>query len=88
MQRPTIKEKDCVIRVARKSGGVMMAKAEAFVDGWLAKLTSRKLMVWVTATVLTFSGHVTSDDWVIISAIYIGGQTIIDGIARLKGYND
>ena len=33
-----------------------MAKAEAFVDGWLAKLTSRKLMVWVTATVLTFSG--------------------------------
>jgi len=66
----------------------MVAKAEAFVDSWLAKLTSRKLMVWITATALTFSGHVTSDDWVIISAIYIGGQTIIDGIARLKGYND
>ena len=66
----------------------MMAKAQAFIDGWLAKLTSRKLMVWVTATALTFTGHVTSDDWVIISAIYIGGQTIIDGIARLKGYND
>tara|TARA_R110000824_G_scaffold279425_2_gene467614 strand:- start:412 stop:612 length:201 start_codon:yes stop_codon:yes gene_type:complete len=66
----------------------MMAKAQAFVDTWLAKLTSRKLMVWLTATVLTFTEHVTSEDWVIISAIYIGGQTVIDGIARLKGYND
>ena len=65
----------------------MMAKAQAFVDTWLAKLTSRKLMVWLTATVLTFTEHVTSEDWVIISAIYIGGQTIIDGIARLRGHN-
>jgi hypothetical protein len=66
----------------------MMAKAHAFVDTWLAKLTSRKLMVWLTATGLTFTGHVTSEDWVLISAIYIGGQTVIDGLARLKGYND
>tara|TARA_R110002074_G_scaffold152893_7_gene307395 strand:- start:1630 stop:1830 length:201 start_codon:yes stop_codon:yes gene_type:complete len=66
----------------------MMAKAQAFADTWLAKLTSRKLMVWLTATGLTFTGHVTSEDWVLISAIYIGGQTIIDGLARLKGYND
>ena len=66
----------------------MMAKAQAFVDTWLAKLTSRKLMGWLTATGLTFTGHVTSEDWVVISAIYIGGQTVIDGIARLRGYND
>jgi len=66
----------------------MMAQTKAFVDTWLEKLTSRKLMVWLTATGLTFAGHVTSDDWVVISAIYIGGQTIIDGIARLRGYND
>ena len=66
----------------------MMAKAQAFVDSWLEKLTSRKLMVWLTATALTFTEHVTSEEWVIISAIYIGGQTVIDGIARLKGYND
>ena len=65
-----------------------MVKAQAFVDTWIAKLTSRKLMVWLTATGLTFTGHVTSEDWVLISAIYIGGQTIIDGVARLKGYND
>tara|TARA_R110002020_G_scaffold34414_1_gene104687 strand:+ start:717 stop:917 length:201 start_codon:yes stop_codon:yes gene_type:complete len=66
----------------------MMAQTKAFVDTWLEKLTSRKLMVWATATGLTLAGHVTSEDWVIISAIYIGGQTIIDGIARLRGYND
>jgi hypothetical protein len=66
----------------------MMAQTKAFVDTWLSKLTSRKLMVWLTATGLTLAGHVTSEDWVIISAIYIGGQTIIDGIARLKGHND
>ena len=65
-----------------------MIQTKAFVDTWLEKLTSRKLMVWATATVLTFTGHVTSEDWVIISAIYIGGQTIIDGIARLRGFND
>ena len=66
----------------------MMAQTKAFVDTWLEKLTSRKLMVLATATGLTLAGHVTSEDWVIISAIYIGGQTIIDGIARLRGYND
>ena len=66
----------------------MMAQTKAFVDTWLEKLTSRKLMVWTTATALTLAGHVTSEDWVIISAIYIGGQTIIDGIARMRGYND
>ena len=66
----------------------MMAQTKAFVDTWLEKLTSRKLMVWATATGLTLAGHVTSEDWVIISAIYIGGQTIIDGITRLRGDND
>ena len=65
----------------------MMAKAQAFMDSWLSKLTSRKLMVWLTATGLTLAGHLTSEDWVIISAIYIGGQTVIDGIAKLRGYN-
>ena len=66
----------------------MMAKAQAFMDTWLSKLTSRKLMVWLTATGLALTDHLTSEDWVIISAIYIGGQTVIDGIARLRGYND
>ena len=66
----------------------MMSAITHGLDRLLVKLVSRKLMVWLTATGLTLAGHVTSEDWVIISAIYIGGQTVIDGIARLRGYND
>jgi hypothetical protein len=33
---------------------------------------------------MVFAG-LESSDWVIISGIYIGGQTVIDGIAKLKG---
>ena len=62
-----------------------MAQAKAFVDTWLSKLTSRKLMVWTTATALALTGHVTSEDWVLISAIYIGGQSVIDAVAKMKG---
>ena len=64
-----------------------MAKANAFVDRWLEKLASRKLLVWGTATYLTFSGQMESGDFVIISAIYIGTQAVIDGIAKLRGHN-
>lgn len=64
-----------------------MVKANAFIDTWLGKLTSRKLMVWGTATFLAYTGTLTSEDWVIISAIYLGGQTIIDSIAKLRGHN-
>ena len=66
----------------------MTEMARGALDKVLEKVVSRKLLVWATATGLTFAGHVTSEDWVVISAIYIGGQTIIDGIARLRGYND
>jgi len=66
----------------------MMIKAQAFIDTWLGKLTSRKLMVWGVATYLAVIGTLSSEDWVIISAIYIGGQTVLDGIAKLRGYNE
>jgi hypothetical protein len=45
-------------------------------------------MVWGVATYLAMIGSLSSEDWVIISAIYIGGQTILDGIAKLKGYDN
>ncbi len=55
------------------------------VDTWLGKITSRKLMVWVTATVLMSMAMIESADWVMISALYIGGQSVIDAIAKMKG---
>ena len=43
-----------------------MAQTKAFLDTWLSKLTSRKLMVWITATGLALTGNVSSEDWVVI----------------------
>tara|TARA_R100001594_G_scaffold130161_2_gene169134 strand:- start:258 stop:449 length:192 start_codon:yes stop_codon:yes gene_type:complete len=54
-------------------------------DRLVEKAISRKFMVWLTAIGLLAFSDLTSGDWVMISAIYIGGQAIIDGIARMKG---
>ena len=55
------------------------------IDKGLEKLVSRKLLVWATATALAAYGFLTSGDWVMISALYIGGQSVIDAIAKVKG---
>ena len=60
-------------------------KQAAIVDTWLAKVTSRKLMVWVTATTLMGFGMIESADWIMISALYLGGQSVIDAVAKMKG---
>lgn len=63
----------------------MVAAAKAKIDTLVEKMISRKFMVWLTATGLMVFSNLESSDWVIISGIYIGGQTVIDGIAKLKG---
>ena len=55
------------------------------VDCLVEKAISRKFLAWVTATGLTYIGHLESGDWVIITAIFIGMQGTIDAIAKLKG---
>ena len=54
-------------------------------DKTLEKVISRKLLVWATATGLAAGGFLASGDWVMISALYIGGQSVIDAIVKLKG---
>ena len=63
----------------------MMTYVQGKLDRLVEKAISRKFMVWLTATGLLAFSDLTSGDWVMISAIYIGGQAIIDGIARMKG---
>jgi hypothetical protein len=53
-------------------------------DKLLDKVISRKLLVWITATALMAFSDLSSYDWVIISAIYIGGQSVVDIVAKLK----
>ena len=57
---------------------------KAFIDWGLNKLVSRKLLVWTTATVLAGIGFLSSSDWVLISGLYIGTQSVIDSIVKLR----
>ncbi len=63
----------------------MIENAKGKLDKLVEKVISRKFLVWLTATGLMAMSSLNSSDWVIISAIYIGGQTVIDGVAKLKG---
>ena len=54
-------------------------------DKALEKVVSRKLLVWGTAPGLAAGGFLTSTDWVTISALYLGGQAVIDAVVKLKG---
>tara|TARA_B100000902_G_scaffold372140_1_gene398867 strand:- start:122 stop:316 length:195 start_codon:yes stop_codon:yes gene_type:complete len=62
-----------------------MGYVQGKLDRLVEKMISRKFLVWLTATGLLVFSNLASSDWVVISAIYIGGQTVIDGIAKLKG---
>ena len=57
---------------------------KAKIDTVLKKYVSRKLMVFVVASIGLFSQTLTSSDWVIIAGVYIGTQGAIDAIAKLK----
>ena len=64
----------------------MAKKFRHALEKTLDKVISRKLLVWLAATaIFAFTGNMTSSDWVIISAIYIGGQTVVDAIVAMKG---
>jgi hypothetical protein len=62
----------------------MMAIFKHGLDKFLDKVVSRKLLVWITATGLLAFSDLQSSDWVLISAIYIGGQSVVDIVAKLK----
>ena len=58
---------------------------KAIVDLYLSKFLSRKLLVFVISAIALFTGKITGDSWIIVSTAYIGGETIIDAVTRLKG---
>jgi len=65
-----------------------MAKIKGALDKMLAHLASRKLTAWITSTVLLATGDLQSEQWVTITAIYIGTQGVIDGVAKLRGHTN
>lgn len=62
----------------------MTQMAKGALDRVLEKVVSRKLLVWGTATALLFTSNLESEHWLYLSALYIGGQSIIDAIVKFK----
>ena len=57
---------------------MMSEKTKAVLDKALSKVTSRNLLVWLTATGLVLTGSLTSEDWVAVALVYIGSQSAVD----------
>ena len=51
-----------------------MARIKAFMDKYLERWTSRKLMVWGAATTFLALDKLGPDEWVAVSLAYIGGS--------------
>ena len=52
-------------------------------DLFLSKFISRKLLVWIVATIALFSTFLESSDWVIIATAYISLQGVSDIVERI-----
>ncbi len=67
----------------KKTSPEMKALTTAVPEGGLldkavSKVTSRKLLVWLTGSALLITGGLASSDWVAISLVYIGSQAAVD----------
>jgi hypothetical protein len=54
------------------------------VDLITEKFVSRKLLVWVTSTILLGMGSITPDEWTAIALGYIGIEGVADIAAKWK----
>lgn len=48
------------------------------------KVVSRKLLVWVTATVLLATAHISPDEWTAITLGYVGVEGFADLATKWK----
>ena len=54
-------------------------------DRLQGKLISRKFLVFVLTTVLLFLNRITAEQWIMMSALYIGTNTVLGLVSILKG---
>ena len=54
------------------------------IDKFLGYFVSKKLSVFVIASFFVGFGVIQSTEWVNISLIYIGGQSVIDAVSKLR----
>jgi hypothetical protein len=58
--------------------------ARQALDRWLAKLASRKLIVWATSTGFLVADLITSEQWVAVALAYVGVEGFADIAIRWK----
>ncbi|MFZ2432520.1 MAG: hypothetical protein WAW57_15380 [Lutibacter sp.] len=56
------------------------------IDKFLGKWASRKLMVFIIATILSVSGHLDSADWTYIAIAYIAMQGLVDSKLIIENF--
>ena len=61
----------------------MMRMFHNSLDKILERLISRKLLVWLVATVLMYTAKIESGDWILISMVYLGSQGVLDIVERI-----
>lgn len=59
----------------------MKAKIDKILNSWISK----KLLVFLVACVFVGLGKITDQEFTNIAMIYIGGQTVVDSISKLRG---
>ena len=62
----------------------MSEAMKAHIDKFLERWTSRKLMVWGTATAFLALDKLGPDEWVAVSLAYIGIEGLADIATRWK----
>lgn len=62
-----------------------MEEQQSNLDKILDKVISRKLVVWIASTILLVTHIIQPSDWIIVSGVYIGSQSVVDIIAKLRG---
>ena len=56
--------------VKEKVEEVLPQQKDGVLDRILSRVTSRKLLVWLTGSALLYTGGLQSNDWVAISLVY------------------
>ena len=60
---------------------------QEYIDKYLSKFVSRKLLVFLIGSVGLFTGNLTGDNWVVVASAYVsieGFTTIIKEIYKSK----
>jgi hypothetical protein len=54
------------------------------IDKFLGYFVSKKLSVFIVASFFVGFGMIQSTEWVNVAVLYIGGQAVVDAVAKLR----